>query len=206
MSAFSFRMTTRLLAAACSLAVGTAAYAQPGYFDRTPFTSALSTSVTNDLNSLANGATSISFGALGTGTLSGATVNNGAILNTGSPFSFSIAFSQMLNGFGADFFSGQFGGSATFHFFNGATPTYTTGLYSFIGSFRGVIPTGGAFNRVDITEVPIGQSSPSLFSSLDNLTVGVITSTVPEPSSIALLGAGILALGIVARRKKQTAR
>ena len=203
----SVRSVARMLAATSLFLAATQAHAQNFFFDRSGFNSFLGTVQVNDLNALANGATILSFGSLGTGTLTGASVTNGQIVNPGTPFTFSIAFSQLIDGFGADFLSGPFGGNVTYRFFNGATAVATNGFYSAIGTFRGEIPPGGSFNRVEVSEVPIPQSSPSLFSSLDNLTVGVKSTAVvtPEPSSIVLLAAGMIGVGIAARRRRLAA-
>jgi hypothetical protein len=195
------------IGAAAVLSVATAqANAQTAaYFERPAFTAALATVQINDLNALVNGSTSISFGTLGTGTLTGATVSGGAINNTGTPFTFSITFSQLVNGFGAEFNNAQGGRAATFSLFNGATLVGMTGLYGGTG-FLGTILTGGAFNRISISEVPIPGNGASLFSSLDNVTVGVVAptlppTTVPEPASFVLMGAGLAVVGMVARRR-----
>lgn len=48
-------------------------------------------------------------------------------------------------------------------------------------------------------EAGFNDSQPYLTYYVDNLSV----STVPEPSTYALMGAGLLALGVVARRRKR---
>ena len=189
-----------------TVAIGRTASAQPvAYFDRVTFQSALGSFQTNDLNALSNGSTAISFLGLGTGNLSGASVTGGQINNTGSPFTFSISFSGLLNGFGADFTNANGIRSATFTFFNNATQVGMQGLYGGTGFLGSTL--AASFNRVQISEVPVSGSSPSLFTSLDNVTVGVIapSTTVPEPSTVALLAAGLMLVGVVARRRSPAA-
>lgn len=171
------------------------------------FKSQFGTTASNDLNSLSDGSTLISFGPFGLATISGATVTGGAIQNPGS--SFTISFSQLINGFGADFIQPPDGqSSASLSLFNG---TAGVGGASFASTpfdrFLGIsssfssLPANSPFNRVVIT-----NSSPGAFLRMDNLIVGVVatTSTVPEPATVALFGAGLLVVGGLSRRRKRT--
>lgn len=214
MSTRTFRIILQSVVAVSALTFGSAASAQPNFFfSRPTFISALTTTQTNDLNALANGATVISFGALGTGTLSGATVTSNQITKPGAPFTFSITFSQAISGFGADFTNTVAPVGAAYSVFNGAA-SVGGGVVSFgstgLSTFFGIIPSGGAFNRIEIRDVgaPIPtQGPPSTFASLDNLTVGVsLVSTVPEPTTIALLATGLLAVGGMARHRRRITR
>jgi hypothetical protein len=182
-----------------------------GFFDRPSFIAALGTTQMNDLNSLPNGSTVISFGSLGTGTLSGATVQNGRITNPNprspgdftlpaNPFTFSITFSQLLNGFGADYSGFPL---TSYRYFNGTTRVAGAGLYGGSTGFLGSVEV--PFNRVEISEIPFGGSGPTIITSLDNLTVGVTASTVPEPATVGLFATGLLAVGGLARRRRRNA-
>jgi hypothetical protein len=182
-----------VLAAAALAAVALArpASAQTTHFGaggRATFNAAANTPVTNDLNS---GGPTYGFGALGTGTVTGngiATIN-GRIFATGGGIptpAFTVTFSNLLGAFGADFtglgtINTDFpfpAGEARFTFYNGATTVGTVaqnfGL-SGAETFFGVI------------------GAPS--------TVAPPPAVVPEPATVALVGAGLAAVLGVARRR-----
>ncbi len=211
MATMTLRGIARSVALVGTLTLATAAHAQEFFFNRAQFVAALATTQTNDLNALANGSTVIPFGALGTGTLTGATVSGGLITKPGAPFSLTINFSQLIRGFGADYANlaaaTSVGGEVTL--FNGATQvgSITFGSTPSPSTFFGFIPSGGAFNRAVVTDagsIRVGNASvATTFVSIDNPVIGV-QATVPEPATIALMATGLLAVGGVARRRART--
>lgn len=77
----------------------------------------------------------------------------------------------------------------------GATPDFSASGAPIVFGFR----TGFATNCVSVN--PCRQANLSL--GMDNYTVNVqSTRVVPEPSTVALLAAGLAAMGVVARRRR----
>jgi hypothetical protein len=73
--------------------------------------------------------------------------------------------------------------------------------------------TGGIWTNFSFTETGTGSDTilfsyrdDPAFLSLDNVSVSPVPSTTPEPSSLLLLGSGLLAVGGVIRRKFQANR
>jgi hypothetical protein len=214
------RSALALLASALVTAAAAPLAAQTTWFGanaRAGFTAAAITPVTNDLNT---NTPVYDFGALGTATASGngiATIN-GALFGSGGGTptpAWTLSFSQAIGAFGADFtglgtINTDFpypAGEARFTFYNGATTVGTVaqnfGL-SGVTAFFGV--TGlAAFDRVEI-RTNVGDEFWT-----DDVTLGALATTpppvttTPEPATLALVGAGALALGGVARRRRPTA-
>lgn len=84
--------------------------------------------------------------------------------------------------------------SLTLSLSNGTTETFT--LDSLVDSYRGFI------SDFAITSLIISGPGASLYAGLDNLTVGMelVTGTVPEPTSWALLALGLAGFLVVRRR------
>ncbi len=187
--------------------------AQTTYFGagaRAAFTAAAATPVTNDLN--APGPV-FGFGALGAGTVTGNGIatNGGFIFASGGGIpvpAYTITFTNALGAFGADFtglgtINTDFpfpAGEARFTFYNGAATVGTVAQNfgpSGATAFFGV--TGlAAFDRVEV-RTNVGDEFTT-----DNVVVGAAgapSAVVPEPATVALVGAGLAALLGAARRR-----
>jgi hypothetical protein len=200
------RLRTALLSGAVAgplLLVSAAGAQVTSFTSRNAFVAALESIESNKLNGLPNGSTVVSFGGLGTATISGSTFNGHRIQDTGGAAAFSLAFSESLNGFGADF-SHSKSASITLSFFDGVTLIGSSSLAltnngnNFFGG-----TTVGTFNRV-----VVGQSSSDDFRT-DDLMVGVQESTVmttttsPEPATVALFATGLAVLGGASLRRRR---
>ena len=182
---------------------------------RDAFLAAATTPVTNGITG--SGLT-YDFGALGTGTVSGNGIatTNGNIFASGGGLpvpAYTISFSSTLGAFGADFsglgtINADFpfpAGVAEFTFFNGASTVGTiaqqfgsTGATVFFGV------TGlAAFDRVQV-RTNVGDEFLT-----DDVVIGAAlvaappATTVPEPTTVVLVGAGLL--GLVGVRRRATA-
>jgi hypothetical protein len=196
---------------------------------RDQFLGVLSSNVsTNTFEALANNALapqSLDFGFAGTATLNGSgTIYDsplgGRFATSGSKFweqtvgpntAFNITFSQAIAAFG--FYGtdiGDFNGRLTLSFFNGATKVGSfvaqdgdlsgNAVPSLDGNLRfwGVTFATNAFNKVEF--VMAGNTDVFGF---DDMTIADASQVqVPEPSSLALVGSGMLALVGIARRRR----
>ena len=114
----------------------------------------------------------------------------------------SVSFtSGNVRGFGANFYatniSDEFQSvSVTVTLSDGTSTTFLPTTAA--DSFRGYT------SSVPIASFTISAPGQSLYAGLDNLTVGnTVASTIPEPASLVLMGAGVMAL--LARRRKAPA-
>ncbi len=128
--------------------------------------------------------------------------------NTGAPG---------IVGFGVDL--GSLGGDATVSALAsfggpGFTPesgnnpqTYTLLANANTQSFFGVILTPGFIGPQEISSVSVSVTSPNGLIGLDDVTYATFTpaSTVPEPTTLVLLGGGLAAIGGLAARRRRSA-
>jgi hypothetical protein len=127
--------------------------------------------------------------------------DNGSIisaLTSSGPLLITFDPGVRVNAIGGNFFNstGDFAylpTSLTVRLSNGSTETFTPA--SFEDSYRGYITDSY------ITTLLINSPNTNGFTSMDNLTVGVALP-VPEPSSLATMGVGILVLAAMRRSRK----
>jgi len=132
-------------------------------------------------------------------------------LSTGTGNEFNIKFNQAVAAFGFDgsdisdsgssfFIQFLLGGVALTGFNSPLNVTNSGSLASSNQLFFGYINTGG------FDEVRVSSNGTGDFFGFDNLTVGdaqqVVSSTVPEPSTYALMAAGLAGLLVVSRRRR----
>ena len=103
-----------------------------------------------------------------------------------------------VTAFGANFFSTNISDafqavSVTLTLSDGTVETFTPS--SLFDSYRGFT------SDIAFTSLVISAPGQSLYAGLDNLTVGTVPNTVPEPTSLALAGLALAGL-LVGRRQR----
>lgn len=112
-------------------------------------------------------------------------------------------FAGPLSGFGANLFNAAGADDVMFGFFLGGASvgSSTLALQPTASGYTGFLgfDVGRNFDRVDI------MSASGEYFELDAPTVGVGVAAVPEPATVALVGAGVLALAARRRRPNRPA-
>lgn len=188
----------RLLAAA-TLACALPAAAQgtlvtgPGASPRTDFVDGFTFTATNGLN--VGAGTLLDFGALGTATLEGAELRANRIVDTGGDGAYTLSFSNLVDGFGAEF--GQARGALSISLFNGGASVGTFATTFANGGVRFLGVSGLTFDEVRIAGAAGGELRA------DNIVIGANASiaAVPEPGPLALVGLGLAGTLLVGRRR-----
>jgi hypothetical protein len=166
-------------------------------------------------------------GSFETGDLSGWTVNAGLIDVVSGPFyDYSAAqdgtFYTIMGDVGSDgtlsqTFSDTAGQHYTFSFWFasvGDNPSDFSASWDGISVLSLTNPnTGANWSEFSFDVVGTGSDTISFaerddpaYMALDNVSVSPVVTTTPEPSSLLLLGSGLLAVGGVIRRKFQANR
>lgn len=117
-------------------------------------------------------------------------------------------FSSSVRGVGANLFgsniSGQFlAGSIRVDWTEvGGATGFTTLANATTSTFFGVVSAGGGFTSFTVTAVQPGEAF--LWPTVDNLTLGAASiTTAPEPQTYALVGAGLIAMGVASRCRRR---
>ncbi|WP_083690219.1 PEP-CTERM sorting domain-containing protein [Colwellia sp. UCD-KL20] len=175
---------------------------------------------TEDFESFSQGISgplTVDFGVAGTATLSGSgevrtSSSSGRFATSGSAYwntnnDFTITFSNAISAFG--FYGtdiGDFGGNITLDFVNGSTTSYivnnTTSAPNGSLLFWGLVDVTNPF-----TSITFGNTNSTDVFGFDDMTIGtaqqVITNSVPEPGSLAILGLGLAGFSLTRKAKKQ---
>ena len=139
------------------------------------------------------------------GSWAGGFTDGDALLYTQSGTFIELAFSSMLNAFATQMWHNYGTYPVTFEVFRGVTSLFSTMLSVTGGNAANAnqapvlgFADAGGFDRVRI-------SSSSDFS-IDELTIsrgGLPNTTVPEPSTVILLGSGLAGIAAVSRRRRK---
>ena len=194
----SHARAARLLAAAtfaCALpaaAQGTLVTG-PGASPRSDFLGGFTFTAANELNAITG--TLLDFGALGSATLEGAELRANRIVDTGGDGAYTLSFSRLIDGFGAEF--GQVRGALSLSLFNGGASVGTFSTTFANGGVRFLGVSGMTFDEVRVAGAAGGELRA------DNIVIGANASiaAVPEPGPLALVGLGLAATLLVARRR-----
>lgn len=151
-------------------------------------------------------ALNVDFGVLGTGNLSSGYLSDepyeGRQAISGTQYwdasdTFTLTFSQAVTGFGfygTDF--NDYGGEISLTLSNGYTTNLNLGTLAGGSVFYWGVVSDTAFTSVTFSNSNGGADG----FGLDNITIAV-AAPVPEPSSWAMLGAGLALMTLTARRK-----
>lgn len=101
------------------------------------------------------------------------------------------------------YYADQVGFTGTVNVYSGPSGTGTLlaslSLPSTPDPYNVFVPVGVTFSGTADSVIFSGAAN---FIGFDNITLGSGTPTVPEPYSLALLGTGLLGLGLVRARRK----